>query len=144
MEQIIAALITGIVTLIVALLAVRPGLKSLENALDRRADGLSSEHKDLKGFLGNGQLDLSRRQDAFHKELEALSETTKYLYDEELKKQGRCEMLKRQNLDPQSVVDVLLAQQQYIAELKAEVRTLKLQLSHFQNLGIDRDEEREP
>ncbi len=140
MEQIIAALITGIVTLIVALLAVRPGLKSLEanlkeriNELGHRADRLSGEH----GRLSDD-----------HK---SISNTLSFLKEARIRDDARNEALAARNFDVDQTIRQLMALHQsieerdrQIAELKAENARLNVLIAERSfGRGSERDEEQE-
>lgn len=114
MEQIIAACITAIVTLIVALIAVGPALRSTRADMKHYADNLARDHNDLKDAQKTVRQDIAQA-----------AGVASFLRDAQIREDERREQLKGQQLDIQKTVDTLVAQQKYIDELKRENEALR-------------------
>ena len=130
MEQIIAAGITAIVTLVVALVAVGLALKILGKDVESHAENLSRDHHDLDSSI-------KEAKEATRGDIAELADMTAYLRDEQMKAEARREALKEQSLDVQKAVDLLTAladrvvslEQENIA-LREENRRLRTELAH--------------
>lgn len=116
METIIAALITAVVSLLLALLAVGPKLKMLgmkvevnKDAMKQHQESLSKEHTGITDGIAE------------------LKKPIEYLQAMQLKEEGRKEQAKGQALDMQQTIDRLLAQQRYVEELEQKVQRLEME-----------------
>lgn len=118
MKTIIAALITAIVSLVLALISIRPQIKGLGKDAQHHKDLLSMEHADLSKNLTRESANISNSVADLKKPLE-------FLQAARLKEEGRIEQAKGQALDMQKIMDQLLARERYIGELEQTVQHLK-------------------
>ena len=118
MKTIIAALITAVASLVLALLAVRPQIKGLGKDVQHHKDLLSMEHADLSKNLTRESTNISNSVADLKKPLE-------FLQAARLKEEGRIEQAKGQALDIQKIVDQLLTRERYIGELEQKVQYLE-------------------
>lgn len=107
LETIIAALITAVASLLLALLAVGPKLDSLKQATQLHKDMLSREHNGIS------------------EKISALKQPLEFLRDAQMKEDARREEAKGQDRDVQKALDILSAQQRYVQELEQKVRSLE-------------------
>ncbi len=121
MEQIIAAGITAVVTLLVALLAVGPkienigkDIKNQTNHLEGRADGLERDHQDIR-----------REQQVVRQDIAQVAGVAAFLRDAQMKEEARRENLQGQQLDAQKVIDTLTVLMDHVADLERENKELR-------------------
>lgn len=105
-ETIIAALITGGITLIIALIAIGPKLKALDSDLEKHKSSLSAEHANIRD------------------DLKGIKEPVTYLRDEKMKAEVRRQQINEKAIDVQKIIDQLLTQQHYVIELEQKVANL--------------------
>ena len=131
-ETIIAALITGGVTLIIALIAIGPKLKELSKDLQKHKNSLSVEHVNIRD------------------DLKGIKEPVTYLKDEQLKAEARRQQMSEKPIDVQKIIDQLLVQERYVGELEQKVANLTAenqQLKHSLetwHLSFSRHQDRQP
>lgn len=130
METIIAALITGVVSLLLALIAVGPKLKSLGERIKGNKDAMQ-QHKDM----------LSKEHTNIVDGIAELKRPVEYLQAMQLKEEGRREQAKGQALDMQQTIDRLLAQQRYVEELEQKVQRLEMENQSLRDRHSFIDEE---
>ena len=116
METIIAALITAVVSLLLALLAVGPKLKMLGIKVEINKDAMKTHQESL-----------SREHTGIPDGIAELKKPIEYLQAMQLKEEGRKEQAKGQALDMQQTIDRLLAQQRYVEELEQKVQRLEME-----------------
>lgn len=125
MKTIIAALITAVASLVLALISIRPQIKGLRKDAQHHKDLLSMEHADLSKNLTKESTNISNSVADLKKPLADLKKPLEFLQAARLKEEGRIEQAKGQALDIQKIVDQLLTRERYIGELEQKVQYLE-------------------
>ena len=134
METIIAALITAVASLLLALLTVGPKLNALgekvasnKEVAQHNKEQLSKEH----GSIQNSIADLKR--------------PLEFLRDAQMKEDARREEAKGQDRDVQKALDILSAQQRYVQDLEQKVQSLEAENQRLRDrLGLADELVRQP
>ena len=111
METMIAAGMTAIVTLLIALIGIVPRLNGISKDSERNKQDLSREHQDLKSLGSTLAGNIKETQT-----------TLTFLKEERLKEQSRQALLRSQQPDAQKALEVLQLTLSRVAELERQLQ----------------------